>query len=207
MKSKSTKKEWLSAQENELEYWKSKVEEAGEPERCEFYLSKFKRYLNNTEEKTVVDVGAGPRGILKLLNFKIGIAIDPLMQKYKEAGYSLDNQKFIPLNTKAENIPLIDNYADYVTSANALDHVHDANKVFKEMVRILKIKGKLILITDLREESQIDKYHKICLNKEYFEDLKKRYMNQIKILEEQIEDSVSVEGLKSWIGVFEKLED
>jgi hypothetical protein len=75
------------------------------------------------------------------------------------------------------------------------------------MVRILKIKGKLILITDLREESQIDKYHKICLNKEYFEDLKKRYMNQIKILEEQIEDSVSVEGLKSWIGVFEKLED
>jgi len=130
MRSRISKREWLDAQENELEYWKSIVEEDGEAGRCEYYLSHFEKYLENPEQKVVVDVGAGPRGILRLLSFRIGIAVDCLMQKYKEAGYYFENQKSIPVNARSENIPLLDDFADYVFSTNTLDHVKDAEKVF-----------------------------------------------------------------------------
>jgi len=75
-------------------------------------------------------------------------------------------------------------------------------KVFKEMIRILKPEGKLFLIVDLREESQVDKYHKICLNEEFFQKISKK--STVKILEKKLEDSTRMKGLKSWIGIFEK---
>ena len=202
VRSRISYKDWLDSQENELEYWKGIVQVDGEPGRCEYYLSEFARYFDHPEKSIVLDVGAGPRGILRLLNPRIGIAVDPLMDSYEKGGYSFQDQQIVPINSKAEKIPLLVNYADYVFSTNVLDHVQDASKVFSEMVRIVKPGGKIFIIVDLRDRDQTDQYHKVCLNESYFERLIQQY--GLKVFEKRLVDSVSIQWLKSFIGVFEK---
>ncbi|MEM1170600.1 MAG: hypothetical protein AAGJ08_16340 [Cyanobacteria bacterium P01_H01_bin.35] len=70
---------WEDSQVAELEYWGGLVEKDGEAGRCETYLDVIKNHLRDTSGKVLVDVGAAPRGILKLLEFKNGIAIDSLV--------------------------------------------------------------------------------------------------------------------------------
>jgi len=195
---------WSKCQKAELYYWKSVVEKDGEPGKCEYYLDKFKKFMRSTKNKVIIDVGAGPRGILKLLEYKIGIAVDSLMKEYEMEGYSFKNQKFIHLLAEAEDMPLLDNYADYVFSTNMLDHVYNARKAFKEMVRILKPKGRLFLIVDLRDNNKTDNYHKICLTKCFFVDIAKK--TNLKIVHQSADDALASSGKEAYIGVFEKLD-
>jgi ubiquinone/menaquinone biosynthesis C-methylase UbiE len=47
-----------------------------------------------------------------------------------------------------ENLPFTDNYFDEIYSRNLLEHLKNVGFAVKEMVRVLKPGGKLILITD-----------------------------------------------------------
>ncbi|MBW2991804.1 class I SAM-dependent methyltransferase [Candidatus Woesearchaeota archaeon] len=205
MMTKIDNEEWKNSQKFESRYWNAQVKKDGEPGRPEEQLKQFKEYVEDTTDKILVDVGAGPRGILKLFDSKISIAIDPLMKEFKEQGYSFEDQKFIPVAGQGENLPLPDNYADYVFSLNALDHVQDATKSFKEMVRVLKPKGRLFLIVHLKkDDSMVDFCHKIWFGKEYIGGLVKEY--RLKVINEKISDSrILTWGERiPYIGVFEK---
>ena len=48
-----------------------------------------------------------------------------------------------------ENIPFEDNFFDVVISSNAIDHVKNVKETIKEVKRVLKPKGKLILTVDI----------------------------------------------------------
>ncbi|NES18343.1 MAG: class I SAM-dependent methyltransferase [Symploca sp. SIO3E6] len=187
---------WEDSQVAELGYWAGLVETDGEQGRCEQYLDLIKDYLGDTSDKILVDVGSGPRGILKLLKFKKGIAIDPLMEAYQEKGYSLKNINFIPIQGTSEQIPLVSEYADVVFSINMLDHAQDVIKSLNEMYRILKKDGILFLICDLRESAeQTDKYHKMYFSRETIISWVEK--NNLLLQVENLMDSLSMEGLKS----------
>ncbi|GKX66234.1 class I SAM-dependent methyltransferase [Inconstantimicrobium mannanitabidum] len=113
-------------------------------------LAAYKR-ANIEEGKIAADIGAGTgfiTGGLIEKNVKV-IAIDQ-----SEEMLNLLNNKFSYCNDLkciqgvGENIPIGDNSVDYVFANMFLHHIENPNVVLKEMYRILKTNGKLI-ITDL----------------------------------------------------------
>lgn len=54
----------------------------------------------------------------------------------------------IRCNLETEKIPFPDNFFDEVYSKNLLEHLKNPNRVLCEMYRVLKKKGKLVIITD-----------------------------------------------------------
>lgn len=117
-------------------------------------LAAYKR-ANIEEGKIAADIGAGTGFITEGLiekNVKV-IAIDQ-----SEEMLNLLKSKFSYCNDLkciqgvGENIPIGDNSVDYVFANMFLHHIENPNVVLKEMYRILKTNGKLI-ITDLDEHN------------------------------------------------------
>lgn len=205
MKTKISKEEWNDSQEVEIEYWKKRLPKNGEPGKSEAYFKELKKYIGSTKNKILVDVGAGPRGILSLFESKLSIAIDPLMKKYRKIGYSFKGLKYLPLISPSENMPLLNDFADYVFSTNALDHAEDAKKSFNEMVRILKPGGRLFLIVHLRKNKDLtDRCHKMWFTKSFISKMAKR--NKLKILYESLSslEILTWDERKSYVGIFKK---
>ncbi|MFA6431795.1 MAG: class I SAM-dependent methyltransferase [Candidatus Margulisiibacteriota bacterium] len=57
-------------------------------------------------------------------------------------------ENVIKCDVEKEAIPFPDNYFDEVYCENMLEHLKSPNKVLVEMLRVLKKKGKLTVITD-----------------------------------------------------------
>ena len=107
------------------------------------------------KEDTVADIGAGTGYLTLELAKKAAqvIAVDNSSQMLsiarKEAGKAgLSNIRFLDGN--AEELPVEDEQVDLVYANMLLHHVNDPLQVFKEMRRILKPGGKVI-ITDINE--------------------------------------------------------
>ena len=106
------------------------------------------------KDKTILDVGCGPRGSLDwAVHAKRRVGIDPLADKY---------QKLIDKNTRmeyvsapAERMPFESNSFDAVSCFNALDHVENLDRVLGEIERVLKKDGHFLLLTDIHEEAAI----------------------------------------------------
>jgi ubiquinone/menaquinone biosynthesis C-methylase UbiE len=62
------------------------------------------------------------------------------------------NIKFI--NSDAESIPLEDNRFDIIVCVNALDHFNDVLTSIKEMERLLKYDGLLLLNVDCKDRNK-----------------------------------------------------
>ena len=80
-------------------------------------------------------------------------ATAPMLQIGKQGAQEshLDNMVFV--KGFAEELPFLDNSFDIVLSRLAFHHFTDTNRVFREMVRVLKPGGKLILI-DMEEAEE-----------------------------------------------------
>ncbi|HWO40704.1 MAG TPA: methyltransferase domain-containing protein [Candidatus Eisenbacteria bacterium] len=104
------------------------------------------------EGKTVVSIGSGCTGDLAAFPAAVKLAIDPLLYTYQKLGMLMRDEAGSPtvyLSTGAENLPLLDDFADLVISRNALDHMPDPAAGLKEMWRILKKAGALFVSVDL----------------------------------------------------------
>jgi len=121
---------------------------------------------NSFNEKIVVDIGCGPRGTLHFFNAKLKVGIDPFANYYRRT-FNVDKQDMVYLQAGAENIPLNNNFADFVISHNALDHVDNFNQSVKEIHRILKPEG--IFIVQLNFNKKITVNEPILLNKKIVE--------------------------------------
>ena len=73
-------------------------------------------------------------------------ATAPMLQVGKQDAQErhLDNMVFV--RGYAEELPFLDNSFDIVLSRLAFHHFTDTDRVFREMVRVLKPGGKLIVI-------------------------------------------------------------
>src|SRR4051794_10727650 len=75
--------------------------------------------------KVVVDVGPGPLGFPDACPARVSIGVEPLAQRYADAGLLLPDSKALYLAVGAEDIPLLDGSVDVVVARNSLDHVED----------------------------------------------------------------------------------
>ncbi len=109
--------------------------------------------------KRVMDIGPGLVGFLEASEASIGIAVEPLAIPFKDRGLLLSSDKVVYLGCGAESLPLPDASVDVVLSRNNLDHVHDPEKVVKEVRRVLSKGGRFLLVVHLEEEASPTEPH------------------------------------------------
>ncbi|MVX65377.1 methyltransferase domain-containing protein [Clostridium chromiireducens] len=127
--------------------------------RTDFFLDEVRLVAYNTanieEGKIAADIGAGTgfitEGLIKN-NLKV-IAIDQSEEMLNLLKDKFSYYKDLEcVQGKGENIPIEDKSVDYVFANMFLHHVENPIIVLKEMYRILKSGGKLV-ITDLDEHN------------------------------------------------------
>ena len=100
----------------------------------------------------VLEIGCGPLAPILQFDDCERHGIDPLLDRYIEAGWPLYDYDARLLNVHGENLPYPDNWFDSVISVNALDHVDDFRAVAKEMIRVLKPGGRMIFEVEYHHE-------------------------------------------------------
>ncbi|MFY7652354.1 MAG: class I SAM-dependent methyltransferase [Chitinophagaceae bacterium] len=135
----------------ELLFWKMKKWNQKQLDN-EHYAFFFTEYFQFTYDfynnKTILDIGCGPRGSLEWANnTKERIGLDPLVNKYKSLG--IDKHKMSYVNAYVEEMPFANNYFDFISAFNSLDHVADIHLAVKEIKRVLKPGGLFLLIVDI----------------------------------------------------------
>jgi ubiquinone/menaquinone biosynthesis C-methylase UbiE len=137
----------------EMEYWKKKHSESasGVLDNAHyryFYTSHFAIDPKEYSGRVVLDIGCGPRGSLEWAdNTKERVGLDPLVDKYRELGIGAHRMRYVC--APSERIPFPEDYFDFVTSFNSLDHVDDIDKSLSEITRVLKRNGTFLLITEI----------------------------------------------------------
>jgi SAM-dependent methyltransferase len=99
--------------------------------------------------KVVAEVGSGPLGFPDACPARISIGVDPLAGRYADHGLLLPDSPAIYLSAGAENIPLLTSSVDVALARNTLDYVDDPDRAVRELGRILRPGGLLILLFDV----------------------------------------------------------
>jgi SAM-dependent methyltransferase len=98
--------------------------------------------------KVVVDIGPGALGFPDACPGRVSIGIEPLAQRFADAGLLLESAA-VYLSIGAERLPLLSESVDVVLARNSLDHVDDPRAVVNEARRVLRQGGTLILNFDV----------------------------------------------------------
>jgi SAM-dependent methyltransferase len=99
--------------------------------------------------KVTVEVGPGPLGFPDACPSRVSIGVDPLAERYAAHGLLLPNSRAIYVAARAEEIPLLSASAGVVLARNTLDFVDDPAEALREMRRLLRPGGQLILLFDV----------------------------------------------------------
>ena len=146
--------DWENAQKHELK-WGRIVGTSNYQEDNDFYKDLFKITGKTFRGKKVVEIGAGPYGLVRSIVAEEKIIIEPLGKEYEKL-YSRDvNIQYI--DQKAESIDLKSETIDFVLLLNVINHCERPDKVIKEVKRILIKGGILYFFTPLHKE--IDNKH------------------------------------------------
>lgn len=116
----------------------------------EFYTSFWGIEKDFYQNKSVLDIGCGPRGSLEWANnASERVGLDPLADKYLTLGASEHEMSYV--NAYSENIPFEDGHFDVVCALNSVDHVEDLKKTAEEIERVTAKGGTVLIITDIHE--------------------------------------------------------
>lgn len=136
---------WKKAQQYELKFWKSLWRKGKMFPKDSLF--RFKICIDLLPKINVgayvLDVGSGPnRGILPFLQREfLKIACDPLLI-HKQGAVREDNC----IAGVGEYLPLKDDTFDVAFNINSLDHSYSPERIIKEIYRVLKEQGYLILM-------------------------------------------------------------
>lgn len=115
-----------------------------------YLITDLKNYYNDSfDKKTILEIGTGPGHIIEELlkeNFSKVIGIDislDMLLRAKKRNYN--NSNLFLINAKAEKIPLFDSSIDIVISRGSVFFWKDLDAAFKEIYRILKPNGFLLI--------------------------------------------------------------
>lgn len=75
------------------------------------------------------------------------VGLDPLVKDYRKLGIGRHRMSYVC--APSERIPFQDEYFDFVTCFNALDHVDNIDETLSEIVRVLREGGSFLLITEI----------------------------------------------------------
>ncbi|ELC8443786.1 class I SAM-dependent methyltransferase [Clostridium perfringens] len=128
--------------------------------RVEYFKDELReRAINSVDinNKVIADLGAGT-GFISLeiakkanIVFSVDSSKNMLGELYRAAKDSNLNNIY-PINGEVEDLPLFDDSIDLIFMNMALHHVENPDKAIKEIYRILKPGGKVI-ITDVLEHN------------------------------------------------------
>ena len=138
----------------ELSYWKYARLLDGKLNNAHykhFYTKYFSLSEKDYIDKKILDIGCGPRGSLEWADMCAErIGLDPLADKYLRMGAKNHNMKYV--KAYAEHIPFPDNYFDFVTSFNSIDHVENMTESCSEIKRVLKPGGIFLLAVNIHDK-------------------------------------------------------
>lgn len=185
---------WKLAQWLEYKWWQSYLKKKSTTEYLDWKSSYWNNildtitpYVKPLENQTILDAGCGPAGIFMVLKANQVIAVDPLLDKYKNLPH------FNPIHypwVTFRNEPL-ENFEekecfDIIFCLNAINHVKDIERCYDHLIDALKPGGILVISTDCHRNDVVkkifqllpgDMLHPIQLNlKEYNEKLTIRRM-------------------------------
>ncbi len=107
-----------------------------------------KDYLNNDTVKRdtkIVCIGGSFLDDIPHVNSEYKFNVDALAHEYSAIAPEILNANTNYISSKAESLPFANEFADFVYTRNSIDHVANPVKVLKEIYRILKHSGKLLL--------------------------------------------------------------
>ncbi len=128
----------------------------------EYFLFKKwrKKYLKNLTGK-VLEIGIGTGKNIPYYNYEktdlIGIDLSPgMLKKAKEKAKKYNYQVTLKLGNM-ENLPFKSNSFDYVVCTFVLCSVPNPEKAIKEMKRVIKKQGKIILLEHVISQNKLIK--------------------------------------------------
>jgi len=148
---------------NELKYWRGRKKTEGLLSNQHykfFYTTHFGFTDSDFNNKRILDIGCGPRGSLEWATMAARrIGLDPLAGDYLKLGSNEHQMEY--LISPSEHIPLSNDYFDFVTSFNSLDHVENVDKSISEIKRVLKSNGHFLLLVEVNQKATICEPHEI----------------------------------------------
>jgi ubiquinone/menaquinone biosynthesis C-methylase UbiE len=178
----STSRRWRKAQDYERKHWEKVAHRVAiKQDDLDWYAWKARRLMEqflsripyiNFEEKSMVEIGSGPVGIITFLKGKKRSAIDPLSNFYEQNPLLVKwrDKDVEYLQGEGEVLPFPDGDFSLAIIDNTLDHTKSPTLVLKEVSRILEANGFLYLMVNvhthwgvimrtLMEILQLDKGH------------------------------------------------
>ncbi len=146
---------WRIAQALEIRWWKGYLKGKDKAKYLAWkraYWTTFLKKIDIAPEagERILDAGCGPAGIFLVLNDQKVVAIDPLLDKYKQTlpHFKADDYPYVqfissPLETFAAQASF-----DTVFCLNAINHVNDLNTAFDALIAATRAGGKLIVSID-----------------------------------------------------------
>jgi ubiquinone/menaquinone biosynthesis C-methylase UbiE len=136
----------------EMAYWRTKHSESAGVLRNAHYRYFYTSYFDIAPEeysgRAILDIGCGPRGSLEWAdNAKERVGLDPLVDQYQKLGIGAHRMRYSC--APSEKIPFPDEYFDFVSSFNSLDHVDKVDQTLSEITRVLKKDGSFLVITEI----------------------------------------------------------
>jgi len=137
----------------ELLFWKYKKALAGKLENSHyswFYTTYFSLNEADYQDRSVLDIGCGPRGSLEWAGMtSLRVGLDPLADRYLKMGASAHKMTYVCAGS--EQMPFPDDTFDFVCSFNSIDHVAGLDETCREIRRVLKPGGLFLLIVDVHD--------------------------------------------------------
>src|SRR5579871_4361675 len=141
----------------ELAFWESRVQQQGVLTNDHFeyfYTIHFGLGREFYLDKTILDIGCGPRGSLEWATMACRrIGLDPLAESYRRLGTDQHAMEYVA--SGAEQIPFPDASFDVVSSLNSLDHVDDLEKAIAEIGRVVATGGIFLLLSDIHRRPTV----------------------------------------------------
>lgn len=141
----------------ELAFWSEKAAEEGELGNDHyryFYTEFFGLSVDDYRDKSILDIGCGPRGSLEWAEqASERVGLDSLVDEYRSLG--IDRHKMRYIAATVEAIPYAAKRFDFVTCFNALDHVDDLLTALNEIHRVLQKDGTFLLIVEANHEPTV----------------------------------------------------
>lgn len=139
-----------------------------------FYTAELKAYLpklvslfNLPPQAKVLDVGAGTGGIIPFLLEAIGAqgkiwAIDFAEEMVKIGQKKFENEPRVIFElAEVESLPYGDEFFDHIICFGAFPHFQNKSQALKEMARVLKSQGTLIIAHALSSQ-ELKERHQAC---------------------------------------------
>lgn len=155
-------KRWQAGVDLEREEWATLTwQNALIPERrfseWERHLASIGLSLSSFKSQHVLDVGCGPTGVVYFIDADRRVGVDPLADQYEQWNGHWGAPVEL-VKSEAESMPFEDASFDSACCINCVDHTRDPSQVVREIGRILKPGGTLVLHVDL--DSPLRKLHK-----------------------------------------------